>query len=198
MISDLILPGTHAYGQARLSLVTNGIWVPRGGMTKNQICYDWASSVAALLRGLEDGDQYKVCGMYLEFDNSGVAVDPTPTISRDTTVDYYRALTGTQDFLRVPLIATSGSNSDDTVFTTDNVATFYTQSSGTLGQRTTAPLTFSDAANSNVYGAALVAFRDEADITRDLVISRVYFAAANQVEKVASSQIGVTWSLTFG
>lgn len=174
-------------------------WYPwyKGRILHNQVCYDWGPVAAALFRGLQDGKDYRVAGMYIEFDNSGAPVSPTPDADRDTTVDYYRGLSGTADFLRVPLIATSGSNSNEALFSADNVATFYAQTAGTTGSRTTSPLTFSDGANSNVYGAALVVFRDESDITQDLIVSRIYFDTGDQVEKVASSQIGVTWSLTF-
>lgn len=189
-------------GKARLSQVLVApdgkpllTW-QRTAITKNLVCYDWGVAVAALLRGLQDGKSYNVGGMYLEFDNSGSAVDPVPSVTRDTTPEYYRTLSGTADFLRVPLIATAGDNSDDEVFSGDNVAVFYAQSVGTTGSRTTAPLTFSDGAGSRVYGAALVVFRDESDITQDLIVSRIYFDPGDQVEKVATSQIGVTWALT--
>lgn len=171
-------------------------WFIRYKTQSNQICYDWGGIVAALLRGLQDGNTYKIGGMYLEFDNSGSPVDPTPTIDRATTPEYYRNLSGTADFLRVPLIATAGDTSDGANFTVPNMAIFHAQSVGTTGSRTTSPLTFSDAANSRVYGAALVAFRDESDITQDLILSRIYFDVDNQIEKPASGQVGVTWVLT--
>jgi hypothetical protein len=200
-MKDIILPANYVKGAATpyeiLQYGPGVNWLIRHKTQHNQICYDWGGAVAALFRGVQDGNQYKVAGMYLEFDNSGAPVDPTPTISRNTTPEYYRTLSGTADFLRVPLIATSGDNSDEDLFTANNIAIFHAQSVGSTGQRTTAPLTFSDAAGSRVYGAALVAFRDESDITQDLVISRIYFDVDNQVEKPASGQVGVTWSLTF-
>ena len=195
-MKDLILPVHYVKGFARPYKVL-GLTVENGRLQHNQICYDWGTAAAALFRGLQDGSQYKVGGMYLEFDNSGSPVDPTPTISRDTTPTYYRNLSGTADFLRVPLIATSGDTTDEDTFAGDNIAIFHAQSVGTTGSRTSAPLTFSDANTSRVYGAALVAFRDESDITQDLVISRIYFDTDNQIEKPASGQVGVTWNLAF-
>ena len=198
-MKDIILPANYVKGRAYPYIVVPGLnnLKYHGKVQDNQICYDWGVVAAALFRGLQDGNQYKVGGMYLEFDNSGSPVDPTPTISRDTTPEYYRNLTGTADFLRVPLIATSGDISDEDNFSGNNIAIFHAQSVGTTGSRTSSPLTFSDANSSRVYGAALVAFRDESDITQDLVISRIYFDTDNQVEKPASGQVGVTWNLAF-
>lgn len=164
---------------------------------KNLVCFDWGVCAAALFRNLQDGKNYHIDSMYLEFTNTGADIDPVPTIGRDTTNEYYRTLSGTEDFIKVPLIATSGSKSS-TDYSGNNVATFFAQSTGTTGFRDTSPLTFSDASNSIVYGAALVATLDSGDITQDLVISRIYFDPGEQVAKVAGSQIGVTWALTFG
>lgn len=202
MIKDIVT-NDKVYGLVKVSQV---LVAPDGTPLKtlhqspiiqNQICYDWGAAAAALFGNKRDGKSYYIGGMYLEFDNSGSAVDPTPTISRDTTPTYYRSLSGTKDFLRVPLLSRDSDNSDDALFSADNVAIFHAQSTGSTGQRTTSPLTFSDAAGSRVYGAALVAFRDDGDITQDLVISRIYFDSDDQVEKVASGEIHVTWSLTF-
>lgn len=175
----------------------NGVCWQRSDVQKNMVCYDWGVCAAALFRGLQDGKDYKIDSMYLEFDNSGADVNPVPTIARTTYNSYYRSLTGTADFIKVPLIATSGSASSGD-FSGDNVAVFYAQSTGTTGSRTTSPLTFSDGAGSRIYGAALVATLDSGDTTQDLIVSRIYFAPGSQVEKVAGSQIGVTWALTFG
>jgi hypothetical protein len=168
-----------------------------GKLLKNQICYNWGVVASALFRRLQDGNNYYVGGMYLEFDNSGSAVDPVPSPARNTTVNYYRDLSGTADYLRVPLLASAGSCSDSDLFGGDNVATFISQSSSTTGNRVTSPLTFSDANNSRIYGAALVAFCDDGDTTKDLIISRIYLQPEDQVEKVAGSQIYTSWSLTF-
>lgn len=199
-MKDIILPGQYVKGCAQpyrhFDPNQDGGYMLFGNKEQNLVCYDWGAAAAALFRGVQDGKSYKIGGMYLEFDNSGSAVDPTPSFTRDSTPDYYRNLTGTADFLRVPLIASSGSSTSES-FSADNIATFYAQSTGTTGERTTSPLTFSDANNSRVYGAALVVFRDEEDITQDLIVSRIYFDTDNQVEKPASGQVGVTWTLSF-
>lgn len=192
-LTDTIQP---VKGLVRLSQVNLDGSVVTGPLRQNAVCYDWGTCAAALFRGLQDGKSYKVGGMYLEFDNSGSVVDPTPTISRASTSAYYRNLSGTADFIRIPLIASSGQSSGID-FSGDNIATFYGQSVGTTGHRSSSPLAFSDAANSRIYGAALVAFTDADDATQDLIISRIYFDPDDQVEKIAGSQIGITWSLVF-
>lgn len=173
----------------------SSIWTPATGLHHNAVMYDWGVIVASLLRGLSD-KQYRVGGMYFEFDNSGSDVDPVPEFTRDETVSYYLGLSGTSDFLRVPLTATAGAQSDEDNFSGNNVATFFAQTAGSTGQRSASPLTFSDASSSRVYGGALVAFRQYSDITQDLILSRFYFEPGDQVEKVASSQIGLTWAIT--
>jgi hypothetical protein len=193
---DKVKAADVASGMVQASYVQDGVWTPCTSWGTNQIVYDWGAIVAALLRNLQDGSEWHIGGMYFEFYN-GADVDPVPTIDRADDVTYYTGLTGSADFLRVPLIATSGSNSDTDNFSEDNVATFHAQTTGVLGQRTGSPLAFTDAANSRVYGGALVAFRDFSDITQDVILSRYYFAPGSQVEKVASSQIGITWPVTF-
>jgi hypothetical protein len=162
---------------------------------RNTMLYDWGAIVSKLLRNDPDGKQHFITGMYLEFDNSGTV---TPfTIDRDQGTSYYANLNAAdadQDYLRVPLIATSGSNSNPTNFTDDNVATFHAQTAGTTGIHGN---TFSDVAGSIVYGGALVAFRNgEGDSSQDLVLARFIYPVVNQLTKLAGSQIGVTWDVT--
>jgi len=170
-------------------------WTPVGDPIRNTVMYDWAPAVSMLLRNSPDGKQYHVAGMYLEFDNSGTV---TPAaIDRDETGSYYSNLNTSdpdKDYLRVPIIATAGSNSDNALFVADNVATFYAQTAGTTGIHGE---TFSDVAGSIVYGGALVAFRNgEGDSSGDLILARFIFPVPNQLAKVAGSQCGVTWALT--
>jgi len=175
------------------------LWVPVGPWTPNTHMYDMATAAAALFRNLQDGKQYYINGMYFEFDNSGAAVDPTPTIDLADGYDYYTGLTGDSDFLRVPLASTSaGTVTDVAKFPRGtNVAVFSARTTGATGMRTGSPLTFSDAENSRVYGGALVAMRSVADITQDLIVARFYFLPANQIVKAAGQQIGLDWPLTF-
>ena len=163
--------------------------------SRNTVLYDWGAIVSKLLRNDPDGKAHHIAGMYIEYDNSGTV---TPfTIDRDENNSYYSNLNSNdpnQDYLRVPLIATSGSNSNSSNFSDDNVATFHSQSAGTTGIHGN---TFSDVAGSIVYGGALVAFRNgEGDSSNDLILARFIYPVINQLPKIAGSQIGVTWSVT--
>jgi len=180
-------------------LPTSDIWQPVTNWVCNTHMYDLATAVAALVRNLQDGRAYYANGMYIEFDNSGAAVDPVPTVDLSAGYEYYTGLSGDSDFLRVPLTASGpGLVSDALKFPRGtNVANFSARTSGTTGARTVAPLTFSDAANSRVYGGALVAMRNSADVTQDLVLARFYFEPVNQIPKAAGQQIGLDWPITF-
>jgi hypothetical protein len=133
--------------------------------------------------------------MYIEFDNSNSAIT-TPTINRDEALSYYNNLNTnypTRDYLRVPLIATEGENTNEAQFTTYNKGRFYAHTAGVAGIH---GLPYSDSANSVVYGGALVAYRDINDASQDLIFSRVYFGTGSHVPKAASSQIGLAWEIT--
>lgn len=196
--------GLNVTGKVRASRVLvapdgRELWTPTNDWTSNTHMYDLATAMAALVRNLQDGKLYYVNAMYFEFDNSGAAVDPVPTITLSDGYSYYTGLTGTKDFLRVPITATSSGTVTDVAKYPrgTNVATFSARTAGTTGQRTSAPLTFSDVSNSRVFGGALVAMRSQVDITQDLVVARFYFDPADQIEKSAGQQIGFDWPLTF-
>lgn len=170
-------------------------WEPCTPFVCNDLTYDWAVIVQRLLRGSPDGGQYKIGGMYLEFNNGGT-VDPTPTITRGGWADYYANLNSsfaTRDYLRVPLIATSEETTNP-LFSYPNQANFIAQTVG-VGPEGTHGLVFSDANSSYVYGGALVAFVNGDDSSNDIVFNRFYFAEANQLEKLAGRQLGINWPL---
>lgn len=170
------------------------LWLPATPPQHNDPDYQWSTILQRLLRNVQDGLNYHIGGMYIEFDNSGAAVDPTPTIDRGDGLDYYDNLANPQDYLRVPIAATEESSSDETNWPLGNTAHFYAQTSGSTGVH---GLTFSDAANSRVYGGALVAFCDEDDASQDLIFARFYFASANQLLKPIGKQIGLLWKPRF-
>ena len=161
----------------------------------NEILYGWGGALANLLANTQDGKFYHIGGMYFEFDNSGAAVNPTPTISRSNTRAYYAGLSGTRDYLRVPITLRTVASEDEADFPDGNVAEFYAETTGVVGLN---GLPFSNAAGSRVYGAALVVLRNPDDETEDIVFSQYYFAAANQLPKLANdSQIGSRWRVAF-
>ena len=125
------------------------------------------------------------------------AVDPPPTVDRADSLNYYNDLNSNdanQDYLRIPLIATEEATSDPVLYPKNNISRFIAQTAGTVGVHGN---TYSDGSNSRVYGGALVAYLDESDASQDIILSRFYFPAANQILKPAGSQAGITWSTTF-
>jgi len=177
------------------------IWTPRGRV-KNDILYDWGF-IAAKAIGQGDRD-YRIRTMYIEFENVAAPGDPVavPTIAREDGIEYYNSMvsSATRDFLRIALrflpgisIATGFEN-----FFTDgidgNQLSFLAQTVGTVGFH---GKTFSESVNSKIYGAALVASPDFSDQTQDVVFNRGYLDVSNQVLKEASSQVGISWDVTF-
>ena len=191
---------SHALGRVQLSYAPDGtrdpsLWLPASRVIHNTILYEWGTIAQNLFRGSPDGKNYAINGLYMEFDNSGSAVNPVPTITRDAGRSYYNALAPPRDFLRLPVIATSDETTDAVKFPEGNVAVFYFQSEGVVGVKN--GLSFADTSNSRVFGGALVAIREQGDITQDLILSRFYVTGTQQVVKVVGKQIAVTWKVRF-
>lgn len=171
-------------------------WTSITDWDSNLVVYEWGSIVGHLLNG--SGVNYSVGGMYLEYENGGSTVSPTPSLGRDRSVSYYNNLSGqtNHDYLRVPLTATQLLSSDNDLFPHGNQCVFFARSAGTAGVHGEP---FSDTANtggSMLFGASLVAFVDDTDATQDLILSSFYFATSDQQLKLATSQIGIEWELT--
>ena len=168
---------------------------------RNTVLYSGAFIMAQLLRGKPE---YKVNAMYLEFENVS---DPDTTVSipvfdRDEGTEYYEALGGTRDYLRVALvgepalaIASGFTTFFDEAKGEGNRVDFFAQSSGSNGVR---GLEFSSLVNSKVYGLALVATPEWDDRAQDVIYSRGYYPTSKQMVKQSSSQIGASWQHTFG
>lgn len=155
----------------------------------NLILYSGADCLSSLLAGDE---RYAITTMYLEYKNgTGGAPIPAPVYDRTGGIAYYNTIVGA-DILRVPLaavptITTSGSDY------LGNKATFFSISEGTVGEVNS--LAFTTAADSAVYGAALVATRDPDDRSQDVIFSRVYFPT--KLTKLAGLEVGVVWPVQF-
>lgn len=181
-------------GKVSLYQVLNdGTW-NLASESNNQIQWSWGE-IACHLFG-DGNSSYKISAMYVEFENTAY-IPSVPSYARDEGVEYYEnlSLSGSKDFLRVPLLAApskelaagySGINF--------NQLTFLAQTSGTQGVH---GKTFSDSVNSKVYGLALVATPVWSDRTQDLIFARKYYDTSDHVLKQASSQIGVSWTERF-
>lgn len=176
----------------------NGLWLPVCSF-HNQIQWSWGE-IACKMFG--DGlPEYKIAGMYIEFENVASSGDTVtvPSFDRSEGIEYYTNLSASasRDFLRVQLISSPKSaliSGYEGSSTNVNQLTFFAQTSGSVGVH---GKTFSSAANSKVFGLALVAMPKWEDRTKDLIFAREYYPTANQVLKQASSQIGVSWTEQF-
>jgi len=187
-------------GRLQLWTQRHGLWVPRA-VIENQIQYSWGM-IAAQAIGRGD-PRFHVNTMYIEFENVASPGDPVtiPTFGRDEGVEYYDDLvsSGVRDYLRVallqdPLLGVETGYEDYFGDGEGNKLTFFAQSQGTTG---THGKTFSDTVNSKVFGAALVAAPVFSDPTQDIVFSRSYFPTDEQTVKEASSQVGISWEISF-
>lgn len=220
MPTDLIVPSRMCRGEVRMHAVeptwrSRGVntsvvgrpgpsgdlnfWFPVTEFQPNDFLYEWATIVGNLL--LRRGLNYGIGGMYLEFENVGSPGDPVsaPGFTRDADQarPYYDnlALSADRDYLRVPLVSGALGSSDGTKFPKGNRVSFFAQSGGEEGVH---GKPFSAAANSVVFGGALVAFVAEDDPTQDLVLSRFYAAVDRQQAKTDSAQVGLEWQVTLG
>jgi hypothetical protein len=163
---------------------------------KNLILYGAADILGQLLAG---ESTYAIAGLYIEFQNTAGVITP-PTVTRADGRIYYDDLVSSldTDFLRVPLTTSPGieGSSDDY---NSNLVTFFGVSDGSTGFH---GKTFSQAANSHIFGAALIATPTPASQSSDVVFSRVYIGDAgigwtDAIEKVDGQQVGVTWGIEF-
>ena len=184
-------------GQVQLSLVhpRHG-WIPLTQFKSNLVLFDWGSIAANLFsKAVPD---YRIGGMFIEFENVASPGDPVvePTFDRDDGLEYYNGLISTpdRDYLRVPLISSMTDNSNSANFPADNRVTYHSQSIGAVGVHGT---TFSDLVNSKIFGAGLVGFKNNGDSSQDIVMSRFYFDVSEQQVKLPTSQVGITWVITF-
>jgi len=168
----------------------------------NQIQYSWGF-VAAQCIGKGDRN-YRISSMYVEFENVASPGDAVtiPTFGRDEGQAYYSdlMLSPNRDFLRVPLIVDptigieEGFEDYFMAGVDGNKLTFFTQTQGTVGYH---GKTFSDSVNSKIFGVALVATPVHGDPSQDVVFARTYFDTGDQTLKLASSQVGITWDVSF-
>jgi hypothetical protein len=168
---------------------------------RNQLQIGWSHIVTKLLSGLS---AYRIGAMYVEYENVADPLDPvaTPAYQDTEGTEYYEdlALSADRDFLRVPLnqmpllSPSSGYTEYFTDENTGNVATFYAQTQGVVGVH---GKPFTNAANSKIFGLALVAVPEWGDRTKDIVFARMYFTSGEQTVKPSATQLAVSWDVKF-
>lgn len=161
--------------------------------------FQYAEILARIL-GARDVN-YLLNAAYVEFENVSSPGDPValPDYSEDDDRTYYErlALTPNRDYLRIAidqpatLALADGYENRGARY---NRMTFNVRTSGSVGVN---GRTFSDLVNSTVYGLAIVAVPDWGDRTKDLVFTRRYYPAANQVPKAAGRQIALRYVHTW-
>lgn len=175
---------------------------------QNQIQVSWGH-IAAKQIGFKrqpDRPDYSVSAMYIEYENQTDPEEPIAITEFERTLglEYYSGLAASsnRDFLRVPLrlepatAVATGSFGAEVLNEADlvNQLTFFAQTSGAQGVH---GKNFSHTLNSKVYAAALVATPYFNDQSRDVIFARTNFAVGDQTGKEASSQIGITWDISF-
>jgi len=156
---------------------------------KNIIPYQGADVLARILGG---DHTWAPGAMLFEFENTaGSPTIPIPT--RDEGIDYYLGLSGTKDYLRIPLIVPPSFSASSGNYG-GNQVTFWAVTSGTEGQAHS--LQFGDTQDSKVYGVGLAATPTPDQYTQDRVFSRSY-TGFSPVPKEAGYQIGAQYLIRF-
>ncbi len=199
-MNERVILNSLAAGRALLHYDNErGLFLPNDWRwNKNVLVSQAGSIIANLLAGAPDGKSYKIGGMYMEFENNGgaaVSVPDEEDINREEGFDYLNGLTGGRDYLRVPALAISLSNTDEDIYPTSNKTTVYSQTQGTQGINGE---DFNYVEQSRVYGLWLVAFRQFDDPSQDLFLARTYLPVDKQLIKTVDSQISATWEHTYG
>lgn len=173
----------------------------------NQVQYAWGYIAAKQLgyRRQADRPDYHISAMYIEYENQAnpATVISTPAFNRDVSVSYYDALASstTHNYLRVPLSVepalsvSTGYEANLPVNQSGNQLTFFAQTATASAVYTGASRAFD--ATSKVFAACLVAAPVFSDRSKDVIFARTQFSGANQVTKEPSSQIGITWDISF-
>jgi hypothetical protein len=205
----LNINGVNVKGRVTLWRIdeTTGIRTPI--VTKpNQIQVSWGYIAAKQIgyKRQPDRPDYSVSAMYVEYENQTDPDEPIAVteFARTLGLEYYSGLISStnRDFLRVPLrlepaIGIAAASEGATVLEENdlgNQLTFFAQTSGTQGVH---GRSFSHTLNSKVYAAALVATPYFNDQSRDIIFARTNFSIGDQTGKEASSQIGITWDISF-
>ncbi len=146
------------------------------------------------------GDRsYRINTVYIEFENGG-GPDSPPVYDAFDGLEYYTNLTDPRDYLRVPI------TSVPTVSIVEGYEEFFEAgisgnrlrvealTSGTEGEN---GLPFVNTEDSCVFGLALVAAPQQNDPSRDVIITRGYWDAAQRQLKPPTGQVHVSWELDF-
>lgn len=153
-----------------------------------------------ILAKLLSGDtRYQLSAIYVEFENvadPGDPVTPPEAVPASEGVDYYESLSETvnRDFVRVPISFPALIDTDETLYDKPNRYSIVVDVPAGVGVH---GRTFNSAANSKVFGLAIVATPDWDDRTQDLIFSRQYYEEAQQMVVPASAVLRLRAKHTF-
>jgi hypothetical protein len=180
-----VIESGMAVGKARLYYLPddNSPW------QNNLVLYSWQTILSGLL--VDGNISFRLSSMYIEFENKASPDDAVslPSLDRSRGLAYYSGLSAhpTRDFLRVGVLGSGTSTSGNTT-----TLQLFASTSGSVGIH---GKPFSNAANSTVIGASLVAAPNSADRMTDTLFSSIYFPSDKQKLKLANGDIGLTWQI---
>jgi hypothetical protein len=192
-------------GRSRLSYVDEGtgLWTPaQDRWTENAWMYTWAH-LACSLFGRRD-PAFGLSAAYIEFANVANPADvvTAPSFQKQDGLSYFEGLSVSPgaDFLRVfftgtPLIDVAPGYEAYFQPGTGNRLTVFASTGGLTAGVFGKP--FSDVANSKVYGLSIVATPVPEDRTQDVLMSRSYYAPADQRLKMPNLSLGATYEYSF-
>lgn len=135
--------------------------------------------------------------MYMAYFN-GEGDPDWPSIDKTMTTEYFKNLTGSYGYIKVPIIL-AGMSSTGTLFG-NNIMTVHGISMDNISQSTDGA-EFSATNQSKVFAVALVSSPDLETTTDDTIFSmaNIQIDGNNSyIDKLANAQIGIAWTVTIG
>lgn len=188
-MSDFVIP-QRVQGRARLLDESGRVLAS----TWNLVLFDWAPVVAGALSRTRH-ETHWLNYMYLEFNNGGQDVDPTPLVTRDAPYAYYASLNSshpTRDYLRTGVYTDAFENGNPSQYSAENRLKLLGRAGAGTGQH---GLPFSYASQSKIYGGAVVCARNPSDPSQDLCFARFYFPPGQQILLRQTGQIICVYEL---
>lgn len=170
---------------------------------KNLVLYGAADIMAKLVSG---NSSYAVSHMYYDYANTN-STPPPPTINREDGLPYFNALSGANDFLRIPILTSAkidkyyefSSPTPNDVYK-GNMATFVATSAASPSQSGEIDpnnyfLSTGINGPSKIISVALVVSPDPYDRHKDIIFSRLSLSSPITIQ--ANSYVDCFWSIAF-
>lgn len=174
---------------------------------KNLVLYGAADAMARLVSG---DSNYAISHMYYSYTNTN-SIPAIPSINREDGLQYFTTLSGTNDWLRIPILTSAkidrynefNSPSPNNVYA-GNMATFVATSAShpsQTGERNLASPNnnyFNSSGTngpSKITGVALAVSPDPYNKYKDIVFSRLSLSSPITVQ--ANSYVDCFWSIAF-